>query len=299
MQPRVEGAMGAVRIAHCMVRSFFLPCRCANPWDIKPTPQGSRAVTERELWAAPVAAMWPHMGSQQLLCLWLQKMSLFPFVLKLDAVPTKASVAQNTAPPPQPAQPLAPSCHPAQLWELQELKTLAIKRNTCQQQDRNSLWAALLSPLEVQPGAKECSTSAQGEAEGCPQLLSALTTALQCFSPPATRVTLRLSGQTLQAQPQGPPDSSAVLSSQDQGGFLQQQGKAEHINSVPPTRQGGLHLNNSPTRRFPSWFSTPWNRNNELHTNKGLQIKPLEGRVTGSFTTHLRSPRIPKVCQSL
>lgn len=125
MQPRVEGAMGAVRIAHCMVRGFFLPCRCANPWDIKPTPQGSRAVTERELWAAPVAAMWPHMGSQQLLCLWLQKMSLFPFVLKLDAVPTKASVAQNTAPPPQPAQPLAPSCHPAQLWELQELKTLA------------------------------------------------------------------------------------------------------------------------------------------------------------------------------
>lgn len=45
---------------------------------------------------------------------------------------------------------------------------------------------------------------------------------------------VRLSGHAQQAQPQRPPDSSAVPGSQDQGELLQQQEKAEHINSPCP-----------------------------------------------------------------
>lgn len=68
--------------------------------------------------------MWPSMGSM-LHCLWLQKMSLFTSVLKLDSVPTQGlSDSEHSSCPA--VQHLAPSWHHAQLLELQELKTLAI-----------------------------------------------------------------------------------------------------------------------------------------------------------------------------
>lgn len=49
---------------------------------------------------------------------------------------------------------------------------------------------APLSPLKVQPGPKECSTSSWDEAEGCPSPAMLLLT--------SPKVTLRLSGQTHQ-----------------------------------------------------------------------------------------------------
>lgn len=142
--------------------------------------------------------MWPSMGSM-LHCLWLQKMSLFTFVLKLDSVPTQGlSDSEHSSCPA--VQHLAPSWHHAQLLELQELKTLAISETLAT--SKTGIPPGLLLYLYCSPlpsrTSQECST--QGEGADCPQLLTALTTALQCFSSPtpraATRVTLRLSGQT-------------------------------------------------------------------------------------------------------
>lgn len=62
------------------------------------------------------------MGSWQLHSLWLQKSSLFTFVLKLHPVPTEGlSDSEHSSSSACPAaQHLAPSCRPAQLRELQE-----------------------------------------------------------------------------------------------------------------------------------------------------------------------------------
>lgn len=68
-----------------------------------------------------------HAVPHGLYSLWLQKLSLFTFVLKLHPVPTTQGLSDSehsSSPACSTAQHLAPSCHPAQLRELQELKHL-------------------------------------------------------------------------------------------------------------------------------------------------------------------------------
>lgn len=113
--------MEAVRIPHCTVRASSLHISKTSG-NIKPIPQGTRAVTKGKLRAAPNVAMWPYMGSQQLHSLWLQKLSLLTFALKLCPVPTQGlSDSGHGSSRACPAvQHLAPSCHPARPWDLHE-----------------------------------------------------------------------------------------------------------------------------------------------------------------------------------
>lgn len=125
--------------------------------------------------------------------------------------PHKASVAQNTVPP-QPAQPPSTWLPAATLHSCGSCKN----RNTCQQLkhfaiSETGIPSGLLlylycSPLPSRSSQDLRNARPGGEAEDCPQLLTALTMAQQCFSSPAPssapRGALRLSGRVHQAQPQ-------------------------------------------------------------------------------------------------
>lgn len=107
IQPRVEGCHGGSQDFPLHSEGVFLPSRYAKSQNIKQNPQGTRL---RDSCEQPL--LLPHMGSRQLHCLWLQKLSLFTFVLKLHPAHTRSvSVTQNTVLP-QPA-PLCSTWLPA------------------------------------------------------------------------------------------------------------------------------------------------------------------------------------------
>lgn len=168
--------------------------------------------------------------------------------------PHKASVTQNTAPP-QPAQlhstwlPAATLHSPGSCKNWQHLlstETLAISET--------GIPSGLLLYLycySLPSRSSQDLRNAQSEAEDCPQLLTALTIAQQCFSSPtpsaATRVTLRLSGHTgfSLSDLQIPLLCSAA---RIRGGFFSSRRKQSTSTLCAPTTQGGFHLKNSPTR---------------------------------------------------
>lgn len=203
--------------------------------------------------------------------------SLFTFVLKLHPVPTQGlSDSEHSSSSACTAVGAArtETCH-----QLKHLPPVRLE------------FPLLFSPLKIQPAPKECST--WSEAADCPQLLTALTIAQQCFSSPtpstAPRVTLRLSGLSV-SDLQTP---LLCLAPRIRGGFFSSR-KKQSISTLCGWRV-------SPQRTVPQGDSLLFFHPIKImsYTNKWLQIKPQEERVTGSFTTHLRSPRIPKVCWSL
>lgn len=122
--PEWKVAMGAIRISHCIVRASSSPPGMQNLRILNQKPQGTRL---RDSCKQPL--LLPHMGSQQLHCLWLQKLSLFTFVLKLHPAHTRSvSETQNTILP-QPAQLCSTWLPAATLHSCRSCKN----RNTCHQ----------------------------------------------------------------------------------------------------------------------------------------------------------------------